>query len=88
METVPPNGHSAVNCIGFGCTIKCYFLTTPEFYRIFLCKVLHMAINITDHFFMTMKFSKHEHNSQLSYPNHSRCHNVNFHGNLQDFLIC
>ena len=56
-----PNGHLAVNCTGFGCTIKCYLLITPEFHRIFLWKVLHMAINIMDHFYMTTKFSKHEH---------------------------
>ena len=88
IETVQPNGYLAVNCTGFGCTIKCYFLITPEFYRIFLWKVLHMAINITDRFCMIMKFSKHENNSQLSYPDHSRYHNVNFHCNLQVFLIC
>ena len=88
IETAPPNTHSAVNCTGFGCTIKRYFLITPEFYRIFLWKVLHTAIDITDHFCMTTKFSKHECNSQLSYPDHSRYHNVNFHCNLQVFLIC
>ena len=88
METVPLNGHFAVNCTGFGCTIKCYFLIPPEFYRIFLWKVLLMAINIMDLFCMTIKFSKHERNSQLLYPDHSRCHNVNFQCNLQEFLIC
>ena len=38
------------------------------------------------HFCMTMNFSKHEHNSKLPYPDHSRYHNVNLHCNLQVFL--
>ena len=67
------------NCTGFRRTIKGYFLITPEFYRVFLWKVLHMAINIVDCFCMTMKFSKHERNS------HSRYHNINLHCNLQCF---
>ena len=59
IETVQPNGQLAVDCTGFGCTIKCYFLITPKFYRGFLWKILDMAINIIDHFCMTMNFWKH-----------------------------
>ena len=81
IETIRPNGQLVVNCAGFGFIIKCYFFFT-EFYRVFLWKVLHKTINILDHFCMTMKFYKHEHNSQLSYPDHSKCHNVNFYCNL------
>ena len=63
------------------------FLITPEFYRFFLWKVLHMAIDTMDHFYVMMKFSEQEHNSQLSYPDQSGYHNVNLHCNLQVFLI-
>ena len=59
IETVQPNSYLTVNCTSFGCTIKYYFLITPEFHRIFLWKVLHAAINIMDHFCMTTNFSKH-----------------------------
>ena len=46
VETVQPNGQLAVNCTGFGCTIKCYFVIKPEFCRVFFCKVLPMAIDM------------------------------------------
>ena len=36
---------------------------------------------------VTIKLFKHECNSQLSYPDCSRYHNNNLHGNLQVFLI-
>ena len=42
-----------------------------------------MAIDTMDHFYVMMKFSKHECNSQLSYPDHSGYHNIN----LQMFII-
>ena len=41
-----------------------------------------MAINIKGHFYMTMRFSKHVPNSQLSYPDYSKYHNANLHCNL------
>ena len=88
VETTQPNGQLAVNCTGFRCTIKCYFLITPEFYRVFFWKVLHIAVNIVNCFCMTMIFSKHDCNRQLSYPDHSRYHNANLHCNLQVFIIC
>ena len=31
IETVRSNGQLAVNCSGFGCALKCYFLRTPKF---------------------------------------------------------
>ena len=46
-----------------------------------------MAIDNVNHFYVKIKLSKHECNSQLSYPDHSGCHNVNLHCNLQVFLI-
>ena len=49
---------------------------TPELYRVFLWKVLHMAIDTMDCFYVKMKFSEHEHNSQLSYPDHPGNPNV------------
>ena len=82
VKIVRPNGQLAVNCTAFGC----YFLLTPEFFRVFLWKVLDTVINIIDHFCMIMKFSAHEACSELSYPDHSRRHNINLHCNLQLFL--
>ena len=46
-----------------------------------------MAIDTLDHFYVMMKFSEHECNSQLSHPDHPGYHNVNLHCNLQVFLI-
>ena len=81
-DSVRPNGQFAVNCTGFGCTIKGYFVIIPEFYGVFFWEVLHTAINIMNHYHMKTKISKHEHNRQLSYPDHSWYDNVNFHCNL------
>ena len=39
IDTVLPNRQLAVNCIGFGCTIKSYFVLTHKFYSGFLWKV-------------------------------------------------
>ena len=46
-----------------------------------------MAIDTMDHFYVKMKCSEHEHNSQLSYPDHSGYHNVKLHYNLQLFYV-
>ena len=82
IDSVRPNGQLAVNFTGFGCTTKGHFVIIPEFYRFSLWEVLHMLINIMNHFCMTTKFSKHECNHKLSYPDHSRYDNINFHYNL------
>ena len=81
-DCVRPNGQLAVNCKGFGCTIKGYFVIIHDFYRVFLWEALQKAINIMNRFCMTTKFSKHECNHQLSYLDHSRYDNANFHCNL------
>ena len=46
-----------------------------------------MTIDTMDCFYVMVEFSKHERNSQLTYPDHSGYHNVNLHCNLQVFLI-
>ena len=56
IDSVRPNDWLEVNCTGFGCTIKGYFVIIPEFYRVFLWEVLHAAVNIKNHFRMTNNF--------------------------------
>ena len=61
------------------------FAITPQQYMFFALKVLYVAIDIAVHFNGVFKFFEHEHNCQLSYPDHLE-HQLAFY--WQTFATC